>query len=169
MTWFDEIKKMRDEMINEIKKMFEDPLLDQDYAEVFKSSQPLVYGYSIYIGPDGIPVIKEYGNFKPNQRPTVKKLGRFEPYIDTIIDKEKKTFTLTAEIPGVDKKDISISVADGKVKIKSTTKGREFEKEIPLEAQIDPESIKASYKNGILEISAKIKEETDNEFTVKIE
>ena len=34
------------------------------------TSGPFYYGYTMTIGPDGKPVVKEYGNVKPNLLPT---------------------------------------------------------------------------------------------------
>ena len=38
-------------------------------GSIVRQYGPLVYGYSISIGPDGKPVIQEFGNIKPTQRP----------------------------------------------------------------------------------------------------
>ena len=39
------------------------------------------------VGPDGKPVVKEYGNVKPNQFPTS---DTREPIVDTIVDEKEK-------------------------------------------------------------------------------
>jgi HSP20 family protein len=43
------------------------------------------YGYKITVGPDGKPVVKEYGNVKPGQLPTS---DTREPIVDTIVDQK---------------------------------------------------------------------------------
>ena len=46
-----------------------------DICEEFKGngsdSGPYCYGYTMTVGPDGKPVVKEYGNVKPGQLPTI--------------------------------------------------------------------------------------------------
>jgi HSP20 family protein len=57
---------------------------------------PLVYGYSMTVGPDGKPRIREFGNVKPSRlkhggfsRPEIS--GETEPLMDvTTTDKEVK-------------------------------------------------------------------------------
>jgi len=164
MNWFEEIRKAARNMMREFEEVFNDELLN-DTATYGK---PFVYGYSVFIGPDGVPVIREFGN-PPRTRSSKASRGRYEPYHDTIIDEEKGTITITVEIPGVDKQDITVKVEGSKIIIKGATKGREFEKTIPLNSEIDKDTIKATYKNGILEVSAKIKVEGKESREIKVE
>jgi len=71
---------------------------------------PIVYGYSITIGPDGQPKIREFGNIKSSKRfgsigrPEIS--GKIEPWVDvTTTDKEVKVV-----MPGISKDDIRINV-----------------------------------------------------------
>jgi HSP20 family protein len=72
-----------------------------------------------------------------------------------VIESEKE-LTITAELPGVEKKDIEIKKEKGKVIIRVDSKDRKFFKEIPLKQRVDPKSAKARFKNGVLEITFKI-------------
>ncbi|MEM2906549.1 MAG: archaeal heat shock protein Hsp20 [Candidatus Odinarchaeota archaeon] len=164
MNWFEEIRKVARNMMREFEDVFNDELLDD--TGIYQ--KPFVYGYSVYIGPNGVPVIREFGN-QPRTRNSKASRERYEPYHDTIIDEEKGTITITVEIPGVDKQDITVKVEGGKIVIKGATKGREFEKSIPLNSEIDKDTIKATYKNGILEVSAKIKAEDKESREIKVE
>ena len=62
-----------------------------DIFEEFKGngseSGPYYYGYTMTIGPDGKPVVKEYGNVKPGLLPTA---DTREPLVDTIVDEKEK-------------------------------------------------------------------------------
>lgn len=77
-----------------------------------------------------------------------------------------------AELPGVDKKDLDISVTDNTVSISATTsqeteeekKGEYYRREISrgsfsrtvaLPAEVDADSAKASFKDGILELEVR--------------
>ena len=70
----DEFEEMRKEM----ERMFEETLQDvervpKDLVKEYQTPSggkvrqvgPLVYGYSVTIGPDGKPVVREFGNVKP--------------------------------------------------------------------------------------------------------
>ncbi len=113
---------------------------------------PIVYGYSLTIGSDGKPRIREFGN--------VKKLGagiagpkvsaEREPLADIIAsDKEVK---VVVELPGVEKKDIKISAKEGSVEISADTLGRKYHREIDIPHDVEVSSAKSTYRNGILEI-----------------
>jgi HSP20 family protein len=76
---------------------------------------------------------------------------------------------LRAEVPGVEKKDIDVSVTGNSVTIKGETKREEkeekgeyyrseisraaFSRTLALPAQVDPERANASFKDGVLEIT----------------
>ncbi len=163
MDWFEEIRRFTRNMMRELDEIFNDELLTEPSYE-----KPFVYGYTVFIGPNGVPVIREFGTplktrgYRPGR-------GRYEPYHDVLVDKEKGLVTITVEIPGVDKQDITVKVEGNNIRIKGSTKGREFEKIIPLNSEIDKESIKATYKNGILEITAKIQTADSDSREIKVE
>ena len=117
---------------------------------------PFYYGYTMTVGPDGKPVVKEYGNVKPGLLPTS---DTREPLVDTIVDEKEKVVKLVAEMPGVEKKDVKI-VADGKLVTIDVDHGeKKYHAMVPIKHKVDENSVKASYKNGILEILFKLKEE----------
>ena len=72
---------------------------------VGNTSSPIFYGYTMTTGPDGKPVVNEYGNVKPNTLPTQEKR---EPLIDTLVDEKEKTLKVVAEMPGVEKSDVNV-------------------------------------------------------------
>ncbi len=91
----------------------------------------------------------------------------FYPAVD-IYDK-KDAIVLKAEIPGVDKKDISISISEDEITIQGEVKREEevkehdyyrceraygsFSRTIPLPTTIDKEKAKATYKDGVLVVT----------------
>jgi HSP20 family protein len=87
---------------------------------------PLVYGYSMTVGPDGKPRVNEFGNMKPSRRlgfgtsiskPEIS--GEMEPLADvTTTDKEVK---VVIEMPGISKDKIKVNAYEGKVEVKSDT------------------------------------------------
>jgi HSP20 family molecular chaperone IbpA len=73
---------------------------------------PYIYGYSMTMGPDGKPVVREFGNVKPSRRRGMFGLPEAklepsetrEPLVDVVEDGESAR--VVAELPGVEKKDI---------------------------------------------------------------
>ncbi|MCC6043467.1 MAG: Hsp20/alpha crystallin family protein, partial [Desulfurococcaceae archaeon] len=115
---------------------------------------PFVYGFSITIGPDGKPIIQEFGNVrKIRGKPSI--VEEREPLVD-VFESENEV-SVVAELPGVEKDKIDVKVTeDGKTLIiNASNEKRKYYKEIELPARVDPSSAKASYKNGVLEVKLK--------------
>ncbi len=141
--------------------------LFEDVRTTGSISGPFYYGYTMTVGPDGKPVVKEYGNVKPGLVPTS---DTREPLVDTLVDDKEKLVRLIAEMPGVEKKDVKI-VVDGKiVNIDAERGDKKYHVKVPIEHKVDENSVKASYKNGILEIIFKqLAEEKPKGKTVEVE
>jgi len=117
---------------------------------------PLVYGYSMTIGPDGKPNVREFGNIKSPfggrggfyQQPSLS--AEREPLVDvSSTDKEVK---IVAEMPGVKKEHIKINAYENTVEITSDDLQRKYHKVIDLPIEADIETVKSTYNNGILEV-----------------
>lgn len=117
---------------------------------------PYYYGYSVTVGPDGKPQIREYGNVKPNLLPTS---DEREPLVDTLVDEKENVLKLVAEMPGVDKKDIQVNVEGNVVNIDAEHGEKKYHTKVPIRNKIDVDSVKASYTNGILEVKFNLKKE----------
>jgi HSP20 family protein len=172
---FDDVFRGLEEMQREMDKELEDMKknLPKDLVREYQTPEggkvqevgPLVYGYSMTIGPDGKPKVREFGNVKRpagfgfgfgSSKPKI--VGEIEPLIDVATtDKEVK---VTVEIPGVAKDKIKIDVYDSTVEVKSEDPQRKYHKiiDLPLDANI--ETAKSKYINGILEITFDKKKET---------
>lgn len=120
-------------------------------GSVRKEIGPIVYGYSMTIGPDGKPVIREFGNVKRSDEPLKGITDRREPLVD-VVDGEKQV-RLIAEIPGVKKEDIEMSVRDGTLTISVDTPDRKYHKVLQLPESAEVEGAKSTYNNGILEVT----------------
>ena len=132
-----------------------------DVFEMLKNagtiSGPVFYGYTMTTGPDGKPVVQEYGNVKPDMLPTENKR---EPLIDTLVDEKEKTLKIIAEMPGVEKKDVNVVVgADKVIHIDAEHGKKKYHVKVPIKHDVDAESPKATYKNGILELTFKLEDE----------
>ena len=107
-------------------------------------------GYTVTVGPDGRPVVQEYGNIKPALD------GQNQPAIETIVDEKEKTVKLIAEMPGVEKSDFKVLVDDGIVNIQAQHGEKKYHTRASLEHKVDEDSASATYKNGILQIVFKL-------------
>lgn len=193
MTWDDWfIKRMRslgpwyyetEEMIREMERMFEENMKELEKnvpkelvreqklpdGTIRKEWGPFIYGYSMTIGPDGKPVVREFGNVKPSFVAGGKlslKDGR-EPLVDVISTNGE--IKVIAEVPGVNKQDIKIVAAEDSISIQADTPERKYRKEIDLPLAVEPDSAKSVYKNGILEITFKRKEKERSGVSIKVD
>jgi HSP20 family protein len=146
--------------------------LDDIFEEVKETGDiqrygPFYYGYTMTIGPDGKPVVKEYGNVKPGLLPTS---DTREPLVDTLIDEKEKVLKLVAEMPGVEKKDVKVVVDEKIVNIDAEHGEKKYHAKVPIKYKVDKDSAKASYKNGILELKFNLVEtEKPKGKTVEVE
>ncbi len=111
---------------------------------------PIIYGWSMRIGPDGKPHFQEFGNVP--SKPGIQEEVR-EPLVDVIEGDDK--VSVTAEVPGVKKDDIELEVVDDTLKIQVDTKERKYYKEVKLPCEVDANSAKATYQNGVLDVELK--------------
>ncbi|MBF0119093.1 MAG: Hsp20/alpha crystallin family protein [Desulfobacterales bacterium] len=107
--------------------------------------------------------------------------GYWMPKID--VSEGKKDITVKAEIPGIDAKDLDISIDGRRLTIKGEKKHEQetkkenyhhlessygyFNRTIELPADVIESEINASYKNGILKIEMKKTKETESK-TIKV-
>ncbi len=172
--WFKRLKERKGFFFPEIDKIIDD--MEKAMAESFRDMEgemprnmvrvrrlpdgsvrreygPFVYGYSVKIGPDGKPIVREFGNMKPGlggeEGPPLSLHDRREPLVD-VIDEEDHIRVL-AELPGVDKGDIHLYVDEHTLTIKVETPERRYYKELALPDEIDGSSSRSTYRNGVLE------------------
>ena len=155
-----------DRIFNNMSKSFFDI---NEIFEDFKgnsNSGPIFYGCTMTVGPDGKPVVQEYGNVKPDQIPIS---DTREPIVDTIVDEKEKVVKLIVEMPGVEKTDVKI-VVDNKIVDLSAEHGeKKYHVKVSLTHTVDENSAKASYKNGILQLVFKLAVEKQTGKKVEVE
>ena len=160
---FDRLFKRMSRSFMNIDDIFEEAKKSGD----FQSYGPYYYGYTMTVGPDGKPVVKEYGNVKPGLLPTS---DTREPLVDSLVDEKEKVLKLVAEMPGVEKKDVKVVVEDKKVHIDAEHGDKKYHAEVPIKNKVDKDSAKASYTNGILELKFNLVEhEKPKGKTVEVE
>ena len=138
-TFSEQFKNIENKVPKDLIKEYETP----EGAKV-REVGPIVYGYSMTIGPDGKPNIQEFGNIKSFsgrgsfEQPSLS--AEREPLIDiSSTDKEVK---IVAEMPGISKDKIKIDAYDKYVEIKSEDPERKYHKKIEVPEDIDINSAK---------------------------
>ena len=161
------------EPFQEMIKRFEEatPLEFKEFVKeektptgVVRRYGPFVYGFSYTAEPGKEPVFQEFGNIKPSYRGIEPSLGR-EPLVDVMEEKDK--FKIFVELPGVDKEKVKLDVAEDSVEVK-TEDDKKFYKMINLDSAVNPDTSKASYKNGVLTLELEKKEKRTGK-EIKIE
>ena len=110
---------------------------------------PFVYGYSMKIGPDGKPKIREFVNIKKSLKgPEVKE--EREPLVDVV--EANGEIRVVVELPGVEKSDIKLHGTEDSLEISVDTPQYKYYKEVTLPAKVKVKEAKSSYKNGVLEV-----------------
>jgi len=99
--------------------------------------------------------------------PDLRRGARFVPAID--VTEDENSVTLTAEIPGMEREDLDVTVDDGVLTLKGEKRDEQvsdetgfhrverrygqFERRIRLPEYVDAEKIEATYKDGVLKLT----------------
>lgn len=153
----------RDRFFEQIEKEFSDAedMLNRMFKTVAESgadgldTQPYFYGYQITVGTDGKPHIREFGNVRPSQKGLIEQSEVRQPLVDTSINEKENTMIITAEMPGITKEDVKVTMEEGLVKIHAEKGNKKYHTELPVDNELDADSTKASYINGVLELRIK--------------
>ena len=152
-----------DRMFREMEKMMEEEFkgltenVPKNYVKerklpdgsTVKEMGPFVYGYSMKIGPDGKPEIRQFGNIKNSLKgPEVK--NEREPLVDIV--ETAKEVRVVAELPGVEKTDIKLHGTDDSLTISVNTAQTKYYKEVALPQKVKVKEARSYYKNGVLEV-----------------
>lgn len=179
-SWFPDM----DDMMRDIEKMMQEAFKNVEQqvpknlvkerkmndGSVVREMGPIVYGYSVKIGPDGKPVVQKFGNI--DAFPNVLGGGlsvkeEREPLVDII--KGPDELRVVAEVPGVSKEDLRLMADEGLLTIESITGQPRYHKTVELPETVDPSTAKSVYKNGILEVSFKLKSKSGAGVPINIE
>jgi HSP20 family protein len=121
------------------------------------STLPYYYGYQVTVGPDGKHRIREFGNARPSPKGLMEQTNVRQPLVDTNFDEKENSLTITAEMPGITKQDVKLGVEEGLVTIHAEKGDKKYHTELPVASELDADTAKATYTNGILELKIKLK------------
>ena len=93
--------------------------------------------------------------------------GVISPRID--VSENEKEIVVTAELPGLDERDVEVLLADNALTIKGEKKAERDESEqgyvykersfdafrrtLPLDVEVNPDDVKARFRNGVLSVT----------------
>ena len=125
-----------------------------DFEKMLGGDNPFVWGFSFSKGSGGKPVFNRFGTL-PSEKISTPQAdedrGFREPMVDVL--EEPTTVRVIAELPGVDKDGIDLRATETRMILKAKgEKDRVYQKELQFPATIIPDSAKAKFKNGVLEI-----------------
>ncbi len=128
--------------------------------------------------PAFLPVLRRMGLLgRPDVDPFERFFGTGLPALfgdETLVpaldvSESEKTYTVTAELPGMDKKDIQITFTDGILSIKGEKKSEReekgedyclmerqygsFSRSVRIPGEVDGEHVDAGYKDGVLTVT----------------
>lgn len=107
--------------------------------------------------------------------------GEWSPVID--VEETSDEFIVTAELPGMKKENIKISISKGRLSISGDKKKElkdmiyhrlersfgKFKRIIPLPSQVNPDSVRASYRDGLLTVTLpKVEKARPKEISIEV-
>jgi len=145
-------KKRRDpfDMFRDFDEMFNEMIQDMESGQ-FPQGGPFFYGFSLNQRPGEEPAIREFGNIHPGRGNV--EIGERKPLID-VFDTDS-TVQVVAEMPGIEKSDIELSADGRNLNIRAARGDRRYNETVELPADVEEDSAKATYKNGVLEVTLK--------------
>jgi HSP20 family protein len=129
-----------------------------------RTLMPILRPARLFGWPDNTIADRFFGEFAPRRYEENEKT--WVPRID--VSENETAFTVKAEVPGMDKKDLDITLTDGLLTIKGEKKhGRDVEEEnyhliessygsfsrtLKLPVDVDTSRVDAKYKDGVLTV-----------------
>lgn len=161
-SW-DDMFESFDEEFEEMRRRMERLMEQLTAGSAHLDREPMIYGFSMRVGPDGRPRIQQFGNaVAENQEPTTR-----EPLTDVIEEKDK--VRIVVELPGVEKSSIHLHSTPRAMDIEVDDPDRRFTKHLELPCEVEAESAKATYKNGVLQILLRRKSPAEKRKEIRIE
>jgi HSP20 family protein len=167
MDWIDndEFEKMIEKMLKRLGLNSQNRINQENTSDV----KSWYYGYSMRIGPDGKPIVREFSNLNPTINPSTWRFHQTgiaeynEPLTQVDINTEENKVRVLVEMPGVTKDSINVNATETLVKINANHEFRKYLTEVPIEARINPDSADAKYNNGVLELNFELIESQKDE------
>ncbi|MCL1979349.1 MAG: Hsp20/alpha crystallin family protein [Methanomassiliicoccaceae archaeon] len=140
-VWNDMFGGNFESMVKKMERMF-------SRIEEHPGSDVKTYGYTEYVDPDGKRHVREFGNSGGVREAAYDAAGGQLADVGL----EGGMIRAVLEIPGVSKEDIVIEGTKNTLSVSIDTDRKKFARVLALPCDVDPNSAKAEYNNGILEV-----------------
>jgi HSP20 family protein len=140
------------DMFKDFDEIFNEMLQELEAGSIPQGG-PFFYGFSLNQRPGEEPEVREFGNIHPGRDAV--EIGERKPLID-VFDSDD-TIQVVAEMPGIEKSDVELSVDGRNLEIHAARGDRRYNETVELPTDVDENSAKATYKNGVLEVTLKKK------------
>jgi HSP20 family protein len=159
----DKRKDLRD-VLDELDEYFDN--FQKEMEEALKNSivgaqqsmKPFIAGFSFNLGPEGKPSVQVFGSSPISGE------GFRSPINEQVLDEKNGILRVLLEMPGVEKEDIKVDATEDTALVTAENDGKKYRAELNLKSPVKPDSGKAEYKNGILEISLSLKDKANKGF-----
>jgi HSP20 family molecular chaperone IbpA len=144
---------------HELSKIFMEiqrQLFDQIQNGQFDGSESSVrrFGFSLHMGPDGVPHIAPLTH---NHVPTPPSDEIEDPFTDVFYTDEDKRYHIIAELPSITRDDIQFTIRDNELMFEASNQERTFKKSMLLKYNLDQSTLEYDVRNGVLEAFISIK------------
>lgn len=153
-NFFDEIFGI--DPVKDVDEMFERLIRAMGMSMENFGQDPFIYGFSLTQRPGAEPEIREFGNipmFEHTETEEMSSLDTRKPLID-VLETEEEVHVI-AEVPGIEKENIRLNATDLILDIETIDGNPKYSERVEMPVKVDPQSAKATYKNGVLEVTFK--------------
>jgi HSP20 family molecular chaperone IbpA len=111
--------------------------------------KPLVMGWILQIGSDGVPHFREFGTAAPAKAAFDEVIRA--PFYTSGVDGPNHRFLLTIELPGMGRDDVHMRAGTKIVRIDARHEHRRYQLRVASPVRIDPRTAHVSFANGVLQ------------------
>ena len=143
-----QIEEMMEQMMSGMNQgAFMDPEKFQELLRNPEGINPMTFGFSMRLGPDGKPMMQRFGNTPGADEHTL------EPLVDVV--EEDDEIIVVAEVPGVERDEIKVRIKGTLLTIHADNPEKPYHKEIELPSKVMKNEAKSAIRNGVLEVRLK--------------
>jgi len=129
-------------------------MIEEVFGDKKGKRNRVVHGFCIEIRPDGKTKVHEFGK-RPSSRRSPLVTKEHKPTADIVEGKDD--VAVTVELPGVERQDIDINVTGDALEITVNNPKRKYHEHLMLPCSVKANTMKATYKNGVLDVIIKKK------------
>jgi HSP20 family protein len=163
---WDDVFESFDADMAEMRERMDELLERMISGKVSEARDPLIFGISMRVRPDGESLVQEFSNAGQTELSDAELPVR-EPLTDIREDASKVTVIM--ELPGVNKEDIKVTAEDRYLDLEVDSPVKRYTKHLELPCNVIPDSAKANYKNGVLEVVMRRRASKKRRKTVQVD